>query len=851
MADVITCPVCGKINLPGQEFCQFCQSRLKPLEGALEGADAPIRPGQAPTKKTTAELEPVLPQWLRDARDSARKSTEIEPVQEKKPAPEPASAPSFDLLSGLQSQAEDEDELPDWLTSITGSAAPKPKKDLGESSEVRWVELGGAKDFAAEETSAESDTPAWLKNAEPSVSSAAEQDDLSNWFHDASAGSSLTPQQPDPTFPVMDNSQSTPSAAPEETPDWLRQMVADSEAQNASAAAVTDSGNSSLPADTPDWLRNFGTEDVKDTVNSDNAAAASFGEEPDWLRALGGSQGASAQSTGPAAFAETGQGAFDAAAGSSTDLPDWMQSLPPVEEEKPKQGTVPRWLQEEKSEAAGPDVPSWLSGTPAAAEPELPSMEEESSFGDIPGWLKAAAPQSSIYSDPAEERSSEASANDDTGWFATSSTNEVSQPLSTPAFAKDESAEVVPPPFTPEAQDSFSMDALFTDMPDWLSSATDNAATSLPQAAAGADSITPGELPSWVQAMRPVDSGDPLGSPSGDQTFESRGALAGLQGVLPAVAAFAATNKPKSYSLKLQANEDQQSQAAVLEQILAAETAPVPIASFSSLQTSPVLRWVITLLFFLILTPVLFIGTQIFSMPVGVPPEIDGATQTVQSLPEGAQVLVALDYEPARAGEMEAAAAPLFSMLKNPGLTFISTNETGGILAQRFISGPLGGIQVINLGYLPGGQMGIRAFAQAPRETAPFDVTFTPAWTTSQLQNIGSLSEFAGLIIITDNANSARAWIEQTSSVRGTTPVVVVASAQAAPMIQPYYDSRQISGVVSGLYGGAVLEQAGDTRRYWDAYSIGMLLAAIMIVGGGLFNTWLGLRDRAAAREAK
>ena len=99
-------------------------------------------------------------------------------------------------------------------------------------------------------------------------------------------------------------------------------------------------------------------------------------------------------------------------------------------------------------------------------------------------------------------------------------------------------------------------------------------------------------------------------------------------------------------------------------------------------------------------------------------------------------------------------------------------------------------------------------------------------------------------------------WIEQTSTIRGTTPIVIISSAQAAPMIQPYFESQQVSGLVGGLYGGAVLEQnnsggPGTARTYWDAYSIGMLLAMVFILGGGLLSLAFGLRDRAAAREEK
>jgi hypothetical protein len=308
----------------------------------------------------------------------------------------------------------------------------------------------------------------------------------------------------------------------------------------------------------------------------------------------------------------------------------------------------------------------------------------------------------------------------------------------------------------------------------------------------------------------------------------------------------------------------------LLERILAAETEPVPIGSFSTLGTSRGLRWLLVLLLFTVLTAALLMQTPIFSMPVGWPTEVDSALKVVKAIPQGAPVLVAFDYEPARVGEIEAAAVPVFDQMHNPRLTFISTNETGAILAERFISGHFAdsyqsGVQYLNLGYLPGGQMGIRAFAENPSMTARYafaqssnllDFTLTPAWTLPPLEGVTSLSQFAALIVITDNADSTRTWIEQTTPARGAIPFVVISSAQAAPMIQPYYASQQISGLVSGLYGGALFEQVNDTRpgtagTYWDAYSFGMLLAMALILGGGLLNLALGLRDRAAAGEAK
>lgn len=968
MADMIKCPSCGESNPSNQEFCQYCRSHLTPQAGSDNSS---IKSGQLPTKKNTAELEPILPQWLRDARDNARKSAENDAVQSanQQQAIPPASKP--DLLAGLQSQSDnDEEDVPDWLASITGST-PKTKKTQADASEVRWVELGDAKDFAKDEPASDSDTPSWLAGLAGTDPQADEKDELTDWFRTAS-NSDLPPQptkpapanntpssdgttdwlkqmaaesmQDDGTLfsdsnnsfkesfketpasdtpdwlrqmaaddgtqnsePLFNESKPIFDSSPSDTPDWLKQMGAQDDAQNIKPspsisaasfspppandtpdwlrqmAAQDDApdnsasfGNSNnkidpAPLDTPDWLKSMAAQDdapdnapawLKPTSAQTDATSADTSiDAPDWLRAMGGAQDSQTQSADTFSFPESSVGESDAAVGSTSDefVPDWLKGLPAVENDQPLQAPTPSWLKEESNiPAADAEVPSWLSGAPAQAkpaenEPDLFAMDNQESLGDLPSWLQAAAPQSSVYDAPAVDLpASPASSSSDTpDWLDAFKSTETPKP--TPAFSIDEPIES-PSAFTTNPLGENNADALFTDMPDWLSNASEASASSNPTAITNSDVIAPGELPSWVQAMRPVDSGTPARSfstsLSSDQTLESRGALAGLQGVLPSVPGYTPTSKPKAYSIKLQSSDEQQSHAALLEQILAAETEPVPIESFSVLRASRSLRWALSFIFLAALITVLAARTQIFSLPIGAPPEIGGAIQVAQSIPEGAPVLVAFDYEPARIGEMEAVAAPLFNLMRKPSLTFISTNESGALLAERFTSGPLAGflsnngISYLNLGYLPGSQIGIRAFAQTPSTTMP------------QLTGFGSISNFAALIIITDNADDARTWIEQTASVRGAMPIVIASSAQAAPMLQPYYESQQINGLVSGLYGSAILESnnvnsTGTARIYWDAFSVGMLLAMVFILVGGLINLALGLRDRAVAREEK
>ncbi len=787
MAEQITCPVCGASNSADQEFCQRCKSPLKPSAGS------PIQPGQMPTKKNTAELEPILPQWLRDARDEARKTAQDQASQSAQESDSLSlpTTPSQDFLAGLQSQkGDDEEETPDWLASITG-AKPTPKKNDNESTDVRWVELGKPDEFMPQDEETSS-APTAQEPAEP-----AQEGELPPWLADI--------QQP------------AEQGGVDELTSWLRQ--ADSQAPQASpfTEEASESADEALPSSSeplPDWLKSLQADQAAAEESQQTAAPEQIESDSDWLNKL--------QSPGQAAPPPT-----------STETPSWL-----------KEDTTP-------AERKLSETPAWLRSSEASTDDEEQADEAEPA-ADLPDWLKAAAPQSSIFEE--EPAAPKASGTDMPDWLNALQ----AEAGKTPEPEKPEEA----PAFTSESLAGENANALFTEMPDWLSNTGEEAgAPETPSKQQEAESIAPGDLPSWVQAMRPVES-SLLQSETGskrDQTLETSGALAGLQGVLPAVPGIGPTSKPKAYSITLNATEEQLAQSTLLEQILAAETAPEPIASFAPLGTQRWLRWALAILLLVILVGAFFLQPGAYALPTGETSDLRDARLIMEALAPGAPILVVVDYEPALSGEMEAVAAPLLEhgiILKQPVLAFISTSPTGGSLAEHLMSGPLKdrgyqpGTQYLNLGYLPGGLSGVRAFAQDPRAAAQFDMDMNPAWNNPPLQEISSLSQFAAMIVITDNAESARTWIEQTADKRPTTPIIVVSSAQATPMIQPYYDSRQVSAIVSGLHGGSIVAQSnGDlpslAKYYWNAFSLGLLLAVVLIVIGALWNFGLGLRERA------
>ncbi len=848
----IKCPTCGEVNPSELEFCRNCQARLQQSEtGNLRKAGGPIQPGQAPTKKATAELEPILPQWLRDARNEAREGAKAEAEQIAKNLQQPAipAQQAPDLLAGLQFQGDEEDdETPDWLATITG-APPKSKKTGVDEKDMRRVEFDNEDNKSAppyvsaatnritatqapSEATPDSPLPPWLAGMDSGQQTTG-GDELGDLFSRPAPmqGENLSTDRvglPEAGLSAGDalfQSQRKPSEP--ESSDWLKNL----QAEQSASAPVEAQDEAPFLTDLPDWLKG------SEPVNVDSQAPASVSETPDWIKNL---------DTGTPAIP------IESAAPVASDDLDWMKDLK-TEQAQPAQAApadTPDWLKgfasETESVAPAPSADSqdWLKNV--GQEKPAPEEPKPAFSGDVPDWLKSVGQNDSASEPVAPD------------FYGQSVADEPPAPAA-PVKAQAESQNDSSPLFADQGLSGEDVNSLFTQMPDWMSNipADSKLAQGAPPAAQSADSISSAALPSWVQAMRPVESSfsqTPAQGIGTDQTLETHGPLSGLQGVLPSMP-FTPTSKPKAYSIKVQASQEQQTQAALLEHIVEMETKPEPISSVPAITSAHGLRWAITILLLLITASSLYAGTGMptFAWPLGESRELTSAMQAVKKVPENAPVLVIFDYDPATVGEMEAVAAPLLDYMilqHHPRLTFVSTSPTGAALAERFISGPLveqkyqSGIQYVNLGYLPGGLVGIRAFAQAPRAMMPLSMDLNPAWQSAPLQDVQSLSNFAMILLITDSAETGRNWVEQAG---GKAPFVVASSAQAGPMLMPYVQSGQINGLVNGLNSGAVIEQGYKSRqnlarRYWDAYSLGLLLAVTFIVFGGLWNLVQGYR---------
>ncbi|MGE5222508.1 MAG: hypothetical protein ACM3PY_08730, partial [Omnitrophica WOR_2 bacterium] len=417
-----------------------------------------------------------------------------------------------------------------------------------------------------------------------------------------------------------------------------------------------------------------------------------------------------------------------------------------------------------------------------------------------------------------------------------------------------------------EAEPPAEIPADLNNIPDWLSNVAPQETSTLeesgptPEAETPPENIAPAELPGWLNAMRPVESvtpSAPLETPA-DSTVENAGPLAGLQGVLGAEADITHFRKPPVHSVKLQVSDNQQLNMRLLEDILATEGEAKPAPARASLPSLAILRLLVAaILAFAILAPMWFNG-QFLAMPgpARISSNISDASYLIGTLPAGAPVLIAFDYEPGIAGEMEATSSAMIEQLSERGafLALVSTTPTGPLLGERLVQNlnqstgrPAAGYA--NFGYIPGGASGLLAFAENPRLVLPYDLRSQYAWNSGPLLQVNHLSDFALVMVLTEKPETARNWIEQVQPFLQAkkTPLLMVTSAQAEPMVRPYYESspRQVNGLVSGLAGAAAYEtltgRPSTARTYWDSFGAGLLAAEILILIGGIIYIVIAL----------
>ena len=620
-------------------------------------------------------------------------------------------------------------------------------------------------------------------------------------------------------------------------PAWLRRLRGTAGAEEAEAPAAAAADRQPEPPAEPEPQAANGT--VSDWLADLTQAEDETGELPDWLAELGSA------ATGEPAAAETTESEPAPAGG---DLPDWLSGL---SADEPAAAAPAAETTESEPAPAGDDLPDWLSGLsadePAAEAPAAETTESEPALAgdDLPDWLSGLSDLMGESAESASVAELEAALQEAAPLEAAEEEQEAS--LSAPPLETGAPALIM--------EEDEGLDALNEALPDWLAAlkpvADGEEESSLP-AETDDDSLAPADLPSWVQSMRPLEDvlDETLQSDLGGESAEEWGPLAGLRGVLPINDQIALTSKPELQGYKLEVSEGQKQTMALLESLLEEEKRSVAVDTEETDGALRFIRWGLSLALLLVISLIHLTGVQVVPEMNKYPPETLAFMEVMNTLEVEKPALIVIDYDPAYVGEMEWALSPVMQHLQARGvpLVALSTSPTGSALGKRVLPA-----ETLQLGYLPGGPAGILGWALSPTTTLPQDVQGQPAWQDLPVQ---SLNDFSLILVATHDPTLARQWVEQTTGLHPDVPLMMVISAQAEPLVRPYYDSGQIAGLVTGVPGGqayGVLQGFPAPGNAWSAYSVGLTLAALLVAVGSLWSLvtgWQDKRRQAAMAEA-
>ena len=782
---MIYCPKCGTANRRGSRFCNECGEPL-PMRTALR---CPLCGTMNPVSNTYCD------------RCQARLLPLAAPAYAE-PEPEPAAPPTEEAAERVAPEGQ---EAEDWLAQLRAPAEEEAEEPVGASEPAETAEL-----------------PAWLRDVGP-IAVEPQPAPGERAFTEPPTEEAGWPQEPTPA----------------EVPDWLREVAPPE------AAAVPEAEPEEairvefppVPAEVPDWLREIAPPEAAAVpeVEPEESMPVELPPAPaevlDWLREI----------APPAAAAVTEAEPEEAVPVTpppvSAEMFDWLQEIAP-----PAAAVVPKAEPEEVLPMELPpvpaEVPDWLRGIAPPAAAVAPEAEPEQAIpvefppvaAEVPDWLREIAPPEAA---PPE------------------TVPPVPQRVEVPPEARTTEvpewlAALMATPTEPSAPTAPGLEGIFPPSP-----------TEPGTGVTEMEGLAHAEIPAWLEALRPRT--EPAEKPVETEPMEAEGLLAGLSGVLPPTLAIQ-TPATREGARPSETSQASLARAQLLQGLLAQPTeAAQPSAGQrgwvhpgirSAARTAArVQRWLVLVVL------LVAVGSTLIA-PLIIPPGGDPPTLTqparspaadnrmdfqrvtrmhsaIQGLSAESTVLVAFEYGPAEADELNPVAEPILRHLldQRARISIVSTRPEG----QSTAAGLLNRITAAERGYTAG--------------------QYTLAgYRTSEAMGVAQLlrateTRPALVLVLTAQPGPLRWWVEQTRALYGDAlPVVAGMSAALEPAASPYLESnaRQLEGAISGLSGAAAYEalrqSAGQATQRLNALAAGHVAIVGLMILGAVFYTFSGAR---------
>jgi len=378
--------------------------------------------------------------------------------------------------------------------------------------------------------------------------------------------------------------------------------------------------------------------------------------------------------------------------------------------------------------------------------------------------------------------------------------------------------------------------------PDWMTEGE-----SSPDVPFESDSVQMGaETPQWLHDIHEAE-GDTALLLGIEETVEDSGRFAGIKGAIqiePAIAASLIGTRMVDYSI----SKEQQQKIAILESIV--HTKPVkqkPKAVEPPRDSSVRMRVLLAGALFLVF---LFATVVPSSAEWLKDSTLQPATKQTEQfydqlmLAAGEPVLVAFEYTPAMAGELNPIANVVLGQLADNDSPVITVSQSAaGSEVAAIIAEDIEGLDLEQLGYIPGEAVGLRSLAECFSDPDNCETLFGEEIPAELQENLSAVSL---IVILASDSDSLIDWIEQVGAQVKDSTLIAGITQLLGPVTVPYSASGQLKGTVSGFPDAIYLQQdllgiENEASERVSGITIAIWLAAGFLIAGAVYYAVTGL----------
>jgi hypothetical protein len=252
----------------------------------------------------------------------------------------------------------------------------------------------------------------------------------------------------------------------------------------------------------------------------------------------------------------------------------------------------------------------------------------------------------------------------------------------------------------------------------------------------------------------------------------------------------------------------------------------------------------------------LFVGVAVvvplfLKIPQEIPitPETRGLYDTVESLPPGSKVLLACDYDPGSAAEIQPMATTFLKHALSRRLKVIIVGLWAqgpqqadlallDALQEPKVSAvdPKYGTDYLNLGFQSGNEVVIQRMGSDIRAVFPRDSRGTPVDRFPIMEGVNDFTSIAFIFNVSAGYPGVVEWV-QFAGDRFHARIASGSTAVQAPQVYPYFP-RQMVGLLGGMKGAAEYEEVtgfrGKGTKFMLAQSFSHVIVVFFIVVGNL-----------------